>query len=459
MTTLHVFALLAALSNPGQPVLLDFCADWCAPCRSMEPTMRRLMAEGYAVRQVNIDQDRQLAQQFRVDRVPTFVLVADGRELSRVVGPTSFERLRSMFAAAPAKAHAAATPPPGAPAVPGGTASGPAPRPPQAGDAQARALSATVRLRVEDRDGNSFGTGTIIDTHGDEALIATCAHIFRDSGGQGPISVDLIAPGASGPLTGQLISCDLQHDVALVSIRPGIRITPAPVAADGYRLQRGDRVFSIGCDHGGQPSVRQSQITALNKYQGPPNIEATGQPVIGRSGGGLFSADGQLIGICNLADPKDNVGIYAALSLVHQNLDKIGQTRIYKRAAQLSAAPPPPSMSDRMPRPPLHQDVPSPASVMPNPVPAPFLAAAGAEDTEVICIVRSKNNPKSRGEVYFLDRPPRDLLDRLARESQQPNSREPVVLQAAQSATPGARTPPERWSNDNAPVVRGQVGQ
>ena len=36
--------------------------------------------------------------------------------------------------------------------------------------------------------------------------------------------------------------------------------------------------------------------------------ESAGQPLIGRSGGGLFSADGHLIGVCNLADPKDDVG-------------------------------------------------------------------------------------------------------------------------------------------------------
>jgi thioredoxin-like negative regulator of GroEL len=80
MITLHALTLLAALSAPAQPVLLDFHAPWCGPCRSMEPTIRRLAADGYPVRMVNVDQESALARQFRVDSVPTYVLVVDGRE-------------------------------------------------------------------------------------------------------------------------------------------------------------------------------------------------------------------------------------------------------------------------------------------------------------------------------------------------------------------------------------------
>ena len=60
---------------------------------------------------------------------------------------------------------------------------------------QQLALQATVRVRVTDPDGTSKGTGTIIDLHGDEALILTCGHIFRASQGSGQIEVDLFAPG------------------------------------------------------------------------------------------------------------------------------------------------------------------------------------------------------------------------------------------------------------------------
>jgi thiol-disulfide isomerase/thioredoxin len=471
MIALPTLALFAVLASPGQPLLLDFHADWCGPCRSMEPTVRRLVADGYAVRQVNIDREQNLARQFQVDRVPTYVMVVGGREVGRVVGPTSYDSLTNMFAAAKAAGPPVAEAPaaPAAPALTATAATISVPGP----DPKALAVQATVRIRVEDNTGNSFGTGTVIDAHGEEALVMTCAHLFRESQGQGKIVVDLFAPGATGPVAGQLISYDLKHDVALVAIRPGVSITPVPLAPGGYAIRLADRVFSIGCDQGGAPSLRDSQITALNKYQGPANIEAAGQPVIGRSGGGLFSADGQLIGVCNLADPKDNEGIYAALSLLHENLDKIGQSRIYQRQApQLAAAQPPaaavpatsgvspplPDMPREMPRTPLAGAELQPvAGVRPAASAPPItpLLSQPSGDMEVICIVRSKSDPRGPSEVIYLDRPSVSLLEQLAMESRSDSRREPAVLQASRSP-PGQ--PPTRFdASGSVPVIRAQT--
>ncbi len=483
MASLLLFTLLTISSSPGQPVLLDFYSESCAPCRLMEPTVRRLAADGYAVRQVDISREPDLARQFRVDQVPTFILVANDREIGRAVGTVSYERLRSLYEAVPAGGAPAANPPPQNPVQnPASVAEPAAASPPGGLNLQTRALYATVRLRVEDASGQSYGTGTIIDRHadaqGEEALVMTCAHLFRDSKGQGPINVDLVAPGAKNPVKGQLISYDLKQDVALVSIRPGIQVSPVVVAPAGYEVRTGDRVFSIGCDRGGDPSVHDSRVTALNKYVAPPNIEVAGAPVIGRSGGGLFSANGQLIGVCNLADPKDNEGIYAALPLLHQNLDKVGLSGVYRQSApqvattrgpapapnsdQLAADEPPP-MPDRMPRAPRDNLAVPPAPTATGPSTAPWNAVSGVgmEDTEIICIVRSKTNPNSRNEVWVVDRPPRELLDRLAKESKSTsrNGRDPVVLQAARSDSPLGSAAPQRWSDtgNRTPIVRGQA--
>ncbi len=338
---------------------------------------------------------------------------------------------------------------------------------------QTRALGATVRLCIEDAGGRSLGTGTIIDAYQQEALVMTCGHLFRESRGQGKMSVDVFPAGTPNPVAGEvltLLSYDLEQDVALLAIRPNCSVTPVPVAAAGYQVRPGDRVFSVGCDQGAPPTVRPSQVTALNKYQGPPNIESAGQPVIGRSGGGLFSSDGQLIGVCNLADPQDNEGIYAALSLLHVNLDKIGQTRIYERGAAPSAvaqapamvapaalAVSPPEMASQMPRPPLAAAglgvVPAAAAVS---QPAPLIATAAAaldDDTEVICIVRSKRDPRGPGQVIYLDRPPRTLLEQLAQQAQPARAGEPVLLEASRNSSP----PPRTNSEASSPVMRGQT--
>jgi hypothetical protein len=89
------------------------------------------------------------------------------------------------------------------------------------------------------------------------------------------------------------------------------------VAPRDYRIELGAEVLNVGCNHGEDPTVRRSKITARDKYLGPPNIEVAGLPVQGRSGGGLFSPEGYVIGVCNAADPEDNEGLYAALPSIH----------------------------------------------------------------------------------------------------------------------------------------------
>ena len=50
MITLQALVMTAALATPGQAILLDFHSDYCGPCRDMQPTIQRLIADGYDVR-------------------------------------------------------------------------------------------------------------------------------------------------------------------------------------------------------------------------------------------------------------------------------------------------------------------------------------------------------------------------------------------------------------------------
>jgi hypothetical protein len=81
-------------------------------------------------------------------------------------------------------------------------------------------------------------------------------------------------------------------------------------------------VVSVGCSNGDKPTVLPLKITAVNRYSGSDNIEVAGMPAEGRSGGGLFTKDGRLIGVCSGADPHHNEGLYAGLKTVQGLLER-----------------------------------------------------------------------------------------------------------------------------------------
>lgn len=321
----------------------------------------------------------------------------------------------------------------------------------EAGSPQQRALAATVRLKVEDPQGVSFGTGTIIDSLKDEALVVTCGHIFRESKGQGKILVDLHVPGVKQPVTGQLISFDLTRDIALVSIRPGMPVTPVEVASDPRKIVEGTRVFSIGCDGGREPSIHENRVLAVDKYVGSPNYTVGGAPVQGRSGGGLFSADGQLIGICNGADTQDDEGLYQGLGTIHWQLDQIGQTAIYqKNAAPASAAPEAAvAAAPRNELPVRPAAFNAAESTLPTTPAMNQPTASGSQ--EIIFFVRDKNQPSARGEAVIIENPTPELMDAISRAARggQVNA---AALSNHQPVPASLRSLPE----EEPTIVRGQ---
>ena len=74
--------------NSDKPVLLDFYADWCGPCRMVSPIVEQIAAENpqYLEAKVNVDEEPELAAQFGVSSIPLLAVVKNGKIVSKSAG-------------------------------------------------------------------------------------------------------------------------------------------------------------------------------------------------------------------------------------------------------------------------------------------------------------------------------------------------------------------------------------
>ena len=85
-----------ALAAQAKPVLIDFWAPWCGPCRTQGPildTVAAQMGERAVVTKVNVDEEGALAAQFGVQAIPTLVILKQGKPVQRFVGVQSAQAL------------------------------------------------------------------------------------------------------------------------------------------------------------------------------------------------------------------------------------------------------------------------------------------------------------------------------------------------------------------------------
>ncbi|MGN1299589.1 MAG: thioredoxin [Candidatus Scatovivens sp.] len=82
-----------------KPVLIDFYADWCAPCKMLSPIVEEVASENneFKVVKINVDELQDIAVEYDVMSIPTLVVIKDGKEVNRSIGLISKSQILELL--------------------------------------------------------------------------------------------------------------------------------------------------------------------------------------------------------------------------------------------------------------------------------------------------------------------------------------------------------------------------
>ena len=210
-----------------------------------------------------------------------------------------------------------------------------------------------VRVKIPDKqtgaitdDQIAVGSGTVIASTATESFVLICGHTVREGQndrGQprrilGPVVVDLFGKDfvkqqpatlacTERDLPAQVVAVHDTEDLALLRIHPGKVLPVSPIMASSWAATTGTDLISVGCSDGRDATAWDTTLLEskikMNSASGRPFFmtKCNHQPANGRSGGGLFTTRGYLVGVCAFSDPIDKVGLYVE----HPVIEKLNE--------------------------------------------------------------------------------------------------------------------------------------
>jgi S1-C subfamily serine protease len=244
-------------SRQGQVYFFHF--QGCIPCAKMRPIVRELQEAGLPLVSVDKDEYPLLVNQYHIAGYPTFVSIRDGREVGRIIGLTTRERLEALA---------------------------------RGKQFSQRGWAALGRVSVFTNSGASHGSGTLVHNDGQHGIVLTNWHVVNDPG-------RLVVSFPEKNYPGKVLRADRTNDVALVLIdSPDCH--PVPLSA--VDAVPGETLALAGYKEDGELHSSQGTVTQINYSSDDgtrtiPHFSISGEARQGDSGGPILNRRGNVMGV------------------------------------------------------------------------------------------------------------------------------------------------------------------